>query len=190
MVPFLFQFLTPSTGYRTILLTKGRTPSHGAKSTEYPAVQADLFTAIHDGRYPSDPKFCTVAPPLQIFHPVFAEFLHLVHDDSVQPTIQDIEHVRDLLHYAAIVGMVLEEPRNAVIRKKLRKILQLPVHEEPNTDRTSADGVHMISVGDVRIPLLIVELKRELGDGGCDPTTQAGITMRRSWIQSDVSVYM
>lgn len=89
-----------------------------------------------------------------------------------------------------MVGSVLEVPRNAEIRKRLTRILGLPVHEEPNTDKTSADGVHMIMVGDVRIPLLIVELKRELGEGGCDPTTQVGISMRRSWIQQDVSLFM
>ncbi|KAF8801737.1 hypothetical protein BYT27DRAFT_7215855 [Phlegmacium glaucopus] len=41
----------------------------------------------------------------------------------------------------------------------------------------------MIMVGNIHIPLLTVELKRELGDGGCAPTTQAGITLRQSWIQ-------
>ena len=184
------QFLTPCTGYVTILSTKGLTPSQGAKSTEYPAVQADPYTAIHDGRYPPKPLFPTIAPPLEIFHPVFAGFLHLIRDENTQPTDQDLKYVRELLSYAAMVGSVMEVPRNAEIRKRLTRILQLPVHEEPNTDKTSADGVHMITVGDVPIPLLIVELKRELGDGGCDPTTQAGIAMRRSWIQQDVSLFM
>ena len=173
----------------TIISTKGSTPSQGAKSTEYPAVQADLHTAIHDGRYPPNPTFPTIAPPLEIFHPVFARFLHRIRDENTQPTHQDVKHVQELLSYAAMVGCT-EVLRNAEIRKRLSRILQLPVDEEPNTDKTSADGVHMIEVGDVRIPLLIVELKRELGDGGCDPTTQAGIAMRRSWIQQDVSLFM
>lgn len=183
------QFLTPCTGYETILKTKGLTPSRGAKSTEYPAVQADPHTAIHDGRYPPNPMFSTTAPPLEIFHPVFAGFLHLIRDEKIQPTNQDLKHVRELFSYAAMVGNA-EVPRNAEIRTRLTRILELPVHEEPNTDRTCADGVHMIKVGDVRIPLLIMELKRELGEGGCDPSTQVGITMRRSWIQGDVSLFM
>ena len=133
--------------------------------------------------------FSTIAPPLEIFHPVFAGFLHLIHDENLQLTNQDLEHARELLSYAAMVGEA-EIARNAEIRKILSRILQLPVHEEPNTDRTSADGVHVLVVGDVRIPLLIMELKRELGEGGCDPSTQAGITMRRSWIQEDVSLFM
>ena len=45
-----------------------------------------------------------------------------------------------------MVGSVLEVPRNAEIRKRLTRILQLPDHEEPNTDKTSGDGVHMITV--------------------------------------------
>lgn len=189
MVPFLVPVPDSRTGYVTTLSTKGLTPSQGSKSAEYPGVQADPHTAIHDGRYPPNPVFPTIAPPLEIFHPVFAGFLHLIRDENIQPTNQDLKHVRELFSYAAMVG-VLEVPRNAEIRQHLTRILQVPIHEEPNTDRTSADGVHMIMVGDVRIPLLIAELKRELGDGGCDPTTQVGLTMRRSWLQEDVSLFM
>ncbi|KAF8801738.1 hypothetical protein BYT27DRAFT_7261650 [Phlegmacium glaucopus] len=56
------------TEIRNILSTKGRPPSQGAKSIEYPAVQADPHTAIHDGCYPPNATFPTVAPPLKIFH--------------------------------------------------------------------------------------------------------------------------
>jgi len=43
----------------------------------------------------------------------------------------------------------------------------------------------MFVINNIRIPILIVELKKELGDGGYDPSTQAGLIMRRSWIQED-----
>ncbi|TDL19319.1 hypothetical protein BD410DRAFT_727414 [Rickenella mellea] len=43
----------------------------------------------------------------------------------------------------------------------------------------------MISVNDTRIPLVIIELKKELGEGGCDPTTQAGLSMKRYWIPAE-----
>ena len=154
MVPFLVQFLTPCTGYVTIFSTKGLTPSQGAKSTEYPAVQAKPDTAIHDRRYPPNPPFPTIAPPLEIFHPVFAGFLHLICDENTQPTNQDLKHVWELLSYAAMVSSVREVPRNAEICKRLPRILQLPVHEEPNTDKTSADGVHMIKGGSRTYPSL------------------------------------
>ena len=43
-----------------------------------------------------------------------------------------------------------------------------------------------MQIGDDRIMFLILELKRELGEGGCDPTTQAGLSMKRSWIEPSV----
>jgi hypothetical protein len=70
----------------------------------------------------------------------------------------------------------------------LTEILGFDVRDEPNIDKSSADGVHVFVVNSMRLPLLIMELKRELGDGGCDPSAQVGLTMRRSWLQDDVSV--
>jgi hypothetical protein len=91
------------------------------------------------------------------------------------------------MHLLSVID-TLEPKPNAEIRTKLTEILGLDVHEEPNVDKSSADGVHMFIVDQMRLPLLIVELKRELGDGGCDPSTQAGLSMRRSWIQDKVSL--
>ena len=51
---------------------------------------------------------------------------------------------------------------------------------------TKADGVITLQIGDDRIVFLIIELKRELGEGGCDPATQAGLSMRRTWIELSV----
>ena len=39
---------------------------------------------------------------------------------------------------------------------------------------------------DVPIPLLILELKNEMGTGGVDVTTQAGSSYRESWSQNEV----
>lgn len=90
------------------------------------------------------------------------------------------------MHLLSIIS-ASELKRNAEIRTKLTEILGLDIHEEPNIDKSSADGVYMFIVNKLHLPLLIMELKRELGDSTCDPSTQAGLTMRRSWIQDDVS---
>ena len=39
-----------------------------------------------------------------------------------------------------------------------------------------------------RLSFLILERKRSLGEGGCDPTIQASISMRQGWIQKQVSL--
>ncbi|KAF8162555.1 hypothetical protein B0H34DRAFT_651171 [Crassisporium funariophilum] len=71
---------------------------------------------------------------------------------------------------------------NEGLRKRLRHILRAEVHEEPNSDGTRPDGVITLQIGDTRIAYFILELKRELGEGGCDPTTQGGLSMKHSWI--------
>lgn len=64
---------------------------------------------------------------------------------------------------------------------KLSAILRINIIEELNTDGSMGHGVYMLQVNDIRIPLLIMELKGELGDGdSCDPSTQVGIALRRS----------
>ena len=79
-----------------------------------------------------------------------------------------------------------ESSRNDQIRIRLRKILEQDIHEERNADGTSADAVCMLQVGGCRISLLIAEFRRILGEGGCDPSIQAGITYRRTWIKESV----
>ena len=88
-----------------------------------------------------------------------------------------------LLHYLSMVTSVAESDLNGAIRRKLTQILELEIVDELKTDESSLDGVYMITVTNECIPLAFVERKKEVGAGRFDPSTQAGITMRRSWIQ-------
>jgi len=163
------------------------TPSEGAKSTGYRKIQGDDAQAIYDGRRAPN-GLSTIGPPIQIFHPIFDDFIHLVNDPDVQPSANDLKNVQELMYFASEVGRMEErhDGHNEGLRTRLRRILQAEVHEEPNPDGTKPDGVITLQIGDARITFLILELKRELGEGGCDPTTQVGLSMKRSWI--DLSV--
>jgi hypothetical protein len=66
-------------------------------------------------------------------------------------------------------------------------ILEAEVHEETNLNGTKLDGVDTLQIGDARIAFLIIELKREVGKCGCDPTTQAGLSMKPSLLDPSVS---
>lgn len=165
--------------------TKGKTPSTGAVSTSYSEVQSDEAQAIYDGRIAAV-DVSTVAPPIQIYHPIFDEFLYLVNDPDVQPTVDDLKNVQELMQYASKVGRS-ETHYSEGLRTRLRKILHADVHEEPNPDRSIPDGVVTLNIGDSRITSVVIELKREMGEGGCDPTLQASLSMRRSWIDPLVS---
>jgi len=170
------------------VLNQGPTPSEGAKLNGYRKIQADESQVIYDGRWA--PKgLSTIAPPIQIFDPIFDNFIHLVNDPDVQPTPDDLKKIQELMYYAAEVGRVEEgkDGYNEGLHERLRHILQDDVHVEPNLDATSADGVITLQVGDAHIAFLILELKRELGEGGCDPSLQAGLSMKRSWIIPSVS---
>jgi len=46
----------------------------------------------------------------------------------------------------------------------------------------------MFVVNRFRIPLSYMEFKKELADGASDPSTQAGLSMKRGWIQQAVSL--
>lgn len=196
MVPELKEFkrmfnpscLTLLLVYIKPVLTQGLTPSEGAKLNGCRKIQTDEAQVIYDGRRVLN-GLSTIAPPIQIFHPIFDDFIHLVIDPGVQPTLNDLQKVQELMYYAAEVGQAEEGKGgyNKGLCKRLRHILQDNVHMEPNSDATSADGVITLQVGDARIAFLILELKRELSEASCDPSFQAGLSMKRSWINPSVS---
>ncbi|KAI0250721.1 hypothetical protein BJV78DRAFT_530877 [Lactifluus subvellereus] len=68
------------------------------------------------------------------------------------------------------------------VRQQLGRILGVPVHEDQNPDGTRPDGVITLASETTRIPYVFIELKREVGEGGCDSTSQVSLSMRRSWI--------
>ena len=148
--------------------TPGTTPSEGAKSTAYRKIQIDDAQAIYDGQGVPDGVIPTIAPPIQIFHPIFDEFIHLMNDPDVQVTADDLLKVHDFMYYASEVG---DNWDNEEQRYRLRCILQDDIYEEPNP---------------ARIGFLVIKLDQELGEANCDPTIRAGLSMKCSWIEPSV----
>jgi len=93
------------------------------------------------------------------------------------------------MYFALMVGRKEQgcDGYNEGVRQHLRRILNADVHEEPNPDGTNADGIITLQIGNAHITSLIIELKRELGESGCDPSTQAGLSMKHSWVDPSVS---
>jgi len=104
-----------------------------------------------------------------------------------EPSKQDLINAQELMHVASqIYG---DEKSYALeVRKKLSYILGVSLSKEENPDGTSADGVHVVVLEYNRIPILILEFKREYGEGGSDASTQGGLSMKRSWVQKNVSL--
>ncbi|KAJ2932632.1 hypothetical protein H1R20_g4445, partial [Candolleomyces eurysporus] len=163
--------------YQKVVQTRGPSPSAAAKSNEYLKLQKDSATAIHDGR------LSRVAPPLEIFHPVFRLFLRLLRDPSHQPSPSDILAIQELFHYNR--NIVAESTRNSKLLPLFAKLLGCTIAQYVNPDGTTPDAMYIISIDGMTLAALVLELKNELGDGECDPSTQAGHSMRCTWIQKD-----
>ena len=155
----------------------------GAKSNEYRKSQGSDALVIYDGR--RDLNTPTIAPPIQLFHPIFDDFTEKVNNPHFLPTFDDLESVHKLMSDMCKINPV-ETPYGGTIRERLGKILDVTIREEQLPDGSRPDGTVMVETGGARVPFLIAELKREMGEGGCDASSQVSIAMRRSWAHQSV----
>jgi hypothetical protein len=171
--------------YNAILRAPGKPPSKAAKSAEFLKSQANPSLAIHDGRSNPGSNFSTIAPPIQIFHPIFHEFTQFVNDPLVQPTVEDLDNVHQLMQTLSSIYKK-EDAYREKVRRDIARILDTTILEMANPDNTRPDGFIMAELGNTPIPCALFELKREAGEGGCDPTSQASFSMKRAWIHEAV----
>jgi hypothetical protein len=175
--------LRRSLEYTTILKARGKSPAFGSKSTNYAQSQISPPLTIYDGRC-AEGNLSTVGPPIHIFHPVFNHFTHLVESPNI-PTDGELKSVLRLMRFAS--GIYADEVTyNYRLRRYLGDILGVEIPEETLPDGARPDGLISVALGGHSFPYVFIELKREIGEGGCDPTTQVGLSMRRSWIHISV----
>ena len=146
--------------------------------------KSQIAYSIHDGRYKADNPRTSVAPPVQLFHPVFGHFLddikrsHDIPDDMI---LQTTEYMK-----SASAIYTSEDKRREKLMPLLSHILGVDIQSILNTDKTNADGIVELMKSWGRALLLLEEDKNEFGDGGSDPSTQAGLSACRCWAQSRV----
>ncbi|TFK32542.1 hypothetical protein BDQ12DRAFT_692377 [Crucibulum laeve] len=160
----------------------GPNPSQGSKSTDYARAQSKRNEVIYDGRW-TTPDVSTVAPPIQIFHPIFETFVHDASGSHIQPSREDIIHTQKLMHLASKITN--ETSRAKDLREILSIILQVAILQEQNSDASTPDGMYTAMFNGISIAFLIWELKREVGEGGSDASTQAELSMRQVWTQKN-----
>jgi len=95
----------------------------------------------------------------------------------------------DFMAKAAVVSTV-EEDRRQLTWKALREIFGGSLHSERNRDGSLTDGVHIIEIGDVGVCVLVIEVKRKMGEGGSDATIQVSISFRKNWVFGEVSLIL
>ena len=126
----------------------------------------------------------SVAPPIQLFHPVFARFLDDMEGTGDVPN--DIVRATTRYMMAASAIYATEQKRRVVLTPLLCAILDINIQTIMNEDKSVADGVVELSTELGRVLLYLQEKQNEFGDGGSDPSTQAGLSGGRYWAQSKV----
>jgi len=161
---------------------KADPPADSAKSSVYPKSQ--IAYSIYDGRYKAEKPRTSIAPPVQLFHPAFGHFLDDIRSNS--PLSDDIiRRTTDYMQAASAIYKNEDERRNR-LTPLLCKILGVDVQKILNEDKTNPDGIVEKLFDKARSLLLLKEEKNEVGEGGSDPSTQAGLSTGRCWAQPRV----
>jgi len=136
-------------------------------------VTYDGFYAEKRGRQP----IITIAPPIQIFHPVFQEFSDRIDSPTFKPDEVDLSFVSELM---PLVSKIPPSEENALkkLLPLLGRLLGRHVGSVISTRKRTPDGMVLKTIDDHIVPLLTIEYKRAFGEGGCDPSTQASFSVR------------
>ena len=157
--------------------------SDSAKSATYPKSQ---INNIYDGRYNINAPRSSVAPPIQLFHSAFACFLDDIKKGGVVPD----NIIRKTVEYMRATSGIFasETVRRIELSPLLCDILGVNILTIQNDDKTTADGTAKsgTKAEDMSFSCLFEEDINEIGDGGSDPSTQAGLSAARSWAQKEV----
>jgi hypothetical protein len=140
--------------------------------------------SIYDGRYNVKSPRTSVAPPVQLFHPAFGHFLDSVKSNDALP--DDIIHQTAKYMTAASAIYPSELTRQNELLPLLRVIFDVNIQTVLNEDRTKPDGLVEVATNKLHFLIFIQEDKNEFGDGGSDPSTQAGLSVGRCWAQPKV----
>ena len=172
------------TGFKNVIsrILKAEAPADSAKSSNY--TKSQITYSIYDGRYKANKPRTSVAPPVQLFHPVFGHFLddvksnHALPDNLVRQTTECMK--------AATAIYESELERRKVLTPLLCAILEVNIQTILNEDKTNPDGIVEVMINGLLFMIFLQEDKNEFGDGGSDPSTQAGLSAGRCWAQPRV----
>jgi len=144
------------------------------------AQQQEAFP-LYNGRPPQN---CGL--DIRLFHPVFENFTQCFHGTE-ELVNEEEEAVHNFLVGSANYYDT-EEARWAVVIPFLQTLLGHNITKVQGPSRTSASGTILFSVAQSKIdvPLLLFELKNEIGTGDVDATHQVGLLYRKHWSQMKV----
>ncbi|EGO27958.1 hypothetical protein SERLADRAFT_414163 [Serpula lacrymans var. lacrymans S7.9] len=163
----------------------GKSPSANTKSANYHAHQ-EQETPFLDGRY-AKRSTSTLAPPIELFHHVFAEFKANACNASLHPPSDIIGHTVKLMEVASQISTT-EICREKLTQRYLTDILCRGFGQGVNFNRTSSDhlvvATRSVNPAEIAAVALVEEEKAELGWGG-DPSIQGSFSYLQFWAGAD-----
>ena len=177
--------LTCLAGYEDLLAHPGLAPSTGQIPSEYALLQSKPCTTIYDGRRPLDGQ-PTVAPPVYMYHSIFADFYKFLSEARSEMTV---DHIRLTKRFMTVNEPIYpkENARLYHVLRVLNEIFGTSIHSEVNsTDGTRPDGVEAIPVLGTRAHSTFLEGKNK--EGGGDPSSQVLLSYWKFWRTPDVCI--
>jgi len=125
----------------------------------------------------------TIAPPVEIFHPVFQEFLDRIEDPAFKPDREGILAISKLTRitmglnpegYSAFFGL----------RSLLDELLGVRIVQVTSTGARGPDGMVFKWLDDCLVPLVCIEYKRTFVE--CNPSTLAADSLREFLVLDEV----
>ena len=132
-------------------------------------------------------KLVAMAPPVQIFHPIFQEFLNRVRDPGFKPDAEVVGHISDLIHRSSpVYPTQCDAQRTAATPHKSAGVLCGTGH----TRQVSYSGPsHFQTNCGLQSSSYSPEHKREICEGECDPFLQAAYALQDFPLVPEVRVF-
>ncbi|KAH8091727.1 kinase-like domain-containing protein [Cristinia sonorae] len=165
------------------------TPSRAAKSQYFNKNQKNVGTAIYNGCFSPGGSFTPLAPPIEIFHPVFDSFKRYVTGPDITLDQTLVENVSKAMTNAAEI-IVSEDKGNDQMQSHLAAILSRSIRPVQSVGSTNADGKITIEIDGREISIGVFGRQRRLGEGGCDPITKAEYSTLNCWSKEGMRPYV
>lgn len=165
---------------------KGNSPSVNTKSTNY--IEWQRVAPILDGRHA--PGYNpTVAPPVELYHPVFPRFLANANNIHLEVPVDVVRKPAELMEVTSQLA-TKEEKRQQSTRRLLANLIDYGMGQSNNYDRTAANHVGIVPRTKRPVELaasVFVEEKTELGWAG-DPSVQGPSSYLSFWADPSVGL--
>jgi len=123
-----------------------------------------------------------VGPPVRIYHNVFNQFLRDYHNEELEMGKEHYQWTLEFIHDMAKIYRSKPD-RQQVFNEKIRQLFGEELRLIHLDDNSSNDGVLECNVHSKSVLRLLVEIKNEIGTGGCDPTVQAEASYAKYYTQ-------